>query len=510
MNVQNTPFYKIINSRITIDELKEQPEIAKSLSNDKKIRLEFLSSNKPNTVQTKTFKNKKHREFVDNMNEFKKIYYKDYKINENVLEKIHKISEENNKFFQGFEDYNKKVDKENQKKVLSDVQDAYRKKDGYIPVIEENSNLFSNSILLKNDNDLKKYISMDLDAIKNDLSSLSFLANINHNITPTKNKLNEIMKRCNTSENKRNFPSNKEILSLFASTKNNSNSVKRKKIKKMSPKTRILALKKEITQTLDSYDSIKDLDFFLNTDNIRYLYLLKQKESRQSSGVVSTRINSGINDFDKIQLRQQTTPKDKKKDIKKNVLVEERISSLKSDNTVILPKINNLKNTDLKNDISRIEEKHLKNYKYDYTKPTEIIKKSDHKYFYDTAKKTKSSKKNCLLKKLRSPVEELYEKVSKNDDFTKHKTEVINYLKKNCYNIKPQINEKKLYYNVERNRKKIIDNTCLKNIIDSELNTSTNNALNNKIIKCNDKAKKNIELVQERLISILCDLNGGK
>ena len=511
MNSRNIPFYKIINSRITLDELKDQPEIAQSLTNEKKIRLEFLSPNKPNIVYTQVIKNKKHRDFVDNMNEFKKIYYKDYKINEKALEKIHKISEENNKFFQGFEGYNKKADKENQKKVLSDVQDAYRKKDGYTPIIKENTNLFSNSILLKNDNDLKKYISMDLDAIKNDVSSLSFLANIKQNITPTKNKLNEIMKRCNTSFNNRNFPSNKEILSLFASIENDSDSVKRNKFKKISPKKRILDLQNDINQTKDSYYSIKDLDFFINSDNNRYLNLLRQNGSRQSSGVASTRINSGINDFEKIQIRQQTNTEDERKNIKKYELPEEGIPSLKRGNTIILPKINNFRNNnDLKNDISKIEKKYSMKYNYHYTKPAEIIKISEPKDYYDNIKKTKSNKKNYLLKKVKSPVEMLYEKVSKNDDFTEHNIEIINYLKKNCYNVKPQINEKKLYYSVERNRKKIIDNTYLKNIMNTEKSISSNNVLNNKIMQCNDKAKKNIERVEERLISILCDLNDGK
>ena len=59
MNSRNIPFYKIINSRITLDELKDQPEIAQSLTNEKKIRLEFLSPNKPNIVYTQIIKIKK-------------------------------------------------------------------------------------------------------------------------------------------------------------------------------------------------------------------------------------------------------------------------------------------------------------------------------------------------------------------------------------------------------------------------------------------------------------------
>ena len=509
MNSQNIPFYKIINSRISVEELKEQPEIAESLSNEKKIRLEFLSPTKPNIVQTKNFRNDKSRSFIDDMNEFKKIYYKDYKINEHALEKIYKISEENNKFFQGFEGYNKRTDKENQKKVLRDVQDAYRKKDGYIPVIKENTNLFSNSILLKNDNDLKKYISMDLDVIKNDISSLSFLANIKENITPTKTKLNELLKRCNTVDNKRYNSSNKDILSLFASTDNiNDNDIKKKHYKKMSTKSKIHALKKDIKQTKNSYYSINDLDFFLNSDNSNYLNLLKQKGSRQSSGVASTRINSGINDFEHLHLRVQTNPENELKNENYSQFIER--NPIKRVNTVKLPLINSRKNSDdLKDETNKMEEKEkfIRNYKYRYTRLPDYIKIFEPKFYYEFIKKRRSTKKNI---KIKSPIEELYEKVSKNDDFTEHNTEVINYLKKNHYNVKPQINEKQLYRSVERNRKKIIDNTCLKKIMKSDLNLSSNNVLNNKIKQYNDKAKKDIELVEERLMAILCDLNGGK
>ena len=516
MNSQNIPFYKIINSRITAEELQEKPLIIQSLVNDKKLRLEFLSPIKPNIVDINAYKNKKHRDFLDNLNEFKKIYYKDYKINEHALDKIYKISEENTKFFQGFEGYNKRTDKENQKKVLSDVQDAYRKKDGYVPIIKENTNLFSNSILLQNDNDLKKYISMDLDAIKNDASSLSFLANIKENITPTKNKLNEIIKRCNTVDSHRYSPNKKDVLSLFASTDNDKKANK-KHNKKISPKEKIHALKKDIRQTMNTYRSINDINFFLNSDNTKYLNLLNQKASRQSSGVASTRINSGINDFNKAQIRLQTSPEKENKNVKKVAFTEERISSLKRDNTVILPKINNFKsNKDLKKCTSKLEEneekeeKFIRNYKHRYTKPDEVIKIYEPNYSYGIIKKTNSTKKNWLLKKNKSPVEELYEKVLKNDDFTEYNLEVINYLKKNRYDVKPQINEKNLYRSVERNREKIINNTCLKKIMKTELSSNSNSVLNNKIIKYNDKAKKDIELAEERLISILADLNGGK
>ena len=175
-------FRKLINSRINKEELIEKPEINNALENDKKVRLDFLSSVKPTIIDTKGFKNEKKKTMVEDMNVFKQIYYKDYMINKHSLEKINKISNENSRFLFHFSGFNKYYNNENQKEILNDIQLEYKKKVGFAPTIKETGNLFSNSILLQNDRELKQYISLDMDTINKDVNSLFFLKNVQNKI----------------------------------------------------------------------------------------------------------------------------------------------------------------------------------------------------------------------------------------------------------------------------------------------------------------------------------------
>ena len=213
-------FRKLINSRINKEELIKKPELNSALLNDKIMRLDLLSPLKPNIIDTKGFKNEKKKTMVEDMNLFKQIYYKDYMINKHSLEKINKIADENTRFLYHFSGFNKYYNNENQKEILNDIQQEYKKKIGFAPTIKENGNLFSNSILLQNERDLKQYISLDLDTIKKDVNSLSFLKNIQNKIKFNGSK----SKRSNNLER----IGNKEIAFIDEENENNI----RKNIKK--------------------------------------------------------------------------------------------------------------------------------------------------------------------------------------------------------------------------------------------------------------------------------------
>ena len=117
--MEKNSFRKLINSRINREELIKSPELYNALENDKIIRLDFLSTVKPNLIDTKGFKNEKRKNMVEYINVFKQIYYKDYMLNKNSLDKIYKISNENNIFLNHFSGFNKYYDNKNQKEILN-------------------------------------------------------------------------------------------------------------------------------------------------------------------------------------------------------------------------------------------------------------------------------------------------------------------------------------------------------------------------------------------------------
>ena len=254
-NVQNS-FRKILSSRITREEAQATPEINQALENDKIMRLDFLSSVKPTLIDTKGFKNGKRKNMIEEMNTFKKIYYKDYMINKHSLEKIYKISNENNVFLNHFTGFNKYYNNENQKEILNKIQLEYKKKTGFAPIIKDNGNLFSNSILLQNDKDLKQYISLDLDTIKKDASSLKFLRNVQRKIKLRGPRINKNIEKFG----------NIEIVDFKDEENEDKNKDKKLKPEKIDKET-INDLQKEIIKTKESFNSIDDLNFFFNKNN---------------------------------------------------------------------------------------------------------------------------------------------------------------------------------------------------------------------------------------------------
>ena len=295
-NIQNS-FTKILQSRVSREDMLKNPEIKKALESDKLMRLDFLSAVKLNLVDTNGFKNEKNKNIIEDMNTFRKIYYNDYNANKLQLEKIYKISNENNLFLNQFSEFNKYYNNENQKEILNNIQLEYKKKTGFAPIIKENGNLFSSSILLQNDKDLRQYISLDMDTIKKDKNSLSFMKNVRNRI------------KLNGSNNNKNIENigNQEIAKFNDKPTVNENDKKKIEEKKsiIIPRDTyedINDLQNEIIKTTESFNSIDDLNFFLNTNNQQYFNYIGNLGSRQSSGQASTRVNSGIPKFSDIRI----------------------------------------------------------------------------------------------------------------------------------------------------------------------------------------------------------------
>ena len=223
-NIQNS-FTKILQSRVSREDMLKNPEIKTALESDKLMRLDFLSAVKLNLVDTNGFKNEKNKNIIEDMNTFRKIYYNDYNANKLQLEKIYKISNENNLFLNQFSEFYKYYNNENQKEILNNIQLEYKKKNGFAPIIKENGNLFTGSILLQNEKDLKQYISLDMDTIKKDKNSLSFMKNIRNKI-----KLN------NSKDNKNVENIGNQEIAKFNDNDTENEDIKRKDEKKKSLK----------------------------------------------------------------------------------------------------------------------------------------------------------------------------------------------------------------------------------------------------------------------------------
>ena len=534
-------FTKILQSRISKEDILKNPGLKNALENDKHMRLEFLSSVKPNMMSSDGYKSEKRKNIIKDMNTFKDIYYKDYMSNKHQLEKIYKISNENSVFLNHFSGFNKYYNNENQKEILNNIQLEYKKKTGFAPIIKENGNLFSSSILLQNDKDLRQYISLDMDTIKKDKNSLSFMKNVRNRI------------KLNGSNNNKNIENigNQEIAKFNDKPTINENDKKKIEEKKSIIMPRdtyedINDLQNEIIKTTESFNSIDDLNFFLNTNNQQYFNYIGNLGSRQSSGQASTRVNSGIPKFSDIRINddinnfrpnRRNNTKPSLYNINNNIqkiykanntfdnINNENNKKSKNHNSLVLPYINNIRSYN--NTIQNESMEDSDNIKYrkntlDYIKIAEP-KNSDISIQVndETNKDIKNNskiiekkrfsikkRKSISLKKHPIALENLYEKLSKTDESIKYNKEIKNYLKKNRYKINDKINDNDLYRSVDRSRRKITDISNIQKNYNLMVNNNFENVeQKNDIIQFNDKIKTNMENIEERMFRLICKMN---
>ena len=517
--MEKQSFRKLINSRINREELIKNPELHNALESDKIFRLDFLSSVKPNPIDTKGFKDEKKKNMVEDINSFKQIYYKDYILNKNSLDKIYKISNENNIFLNHFSGFNKYYDNKNQKEILNEIQLKYKKKNGFSPRIKEKGNLFNNSILLQNDKELKQYISLDLETIRNDSNSLSFLRNIRNRIqNNSKYKINNnnlLLEKIKNGEINDKTEKEDDLFNVRKNVKKY-NSERCEKAKYES----INELKRDIKNTKNCFNSIDNLNYFLNTNNnIDYMDKLK---SRKSSGEASTRMNSGIKKFN-IKLKINDDANYFKNNNGNNLIkinnTLDNIQNNTNDNnnkineSLILPMINNNYNSrkELKNNLINNTERELINDINKFIQPKEKKIKSEKINNYGSInnknKKKSKNKKKMTLRKPINVLEKLYEKISRTENYIEYNKEIKNYLKKNNYDVNNNIDGNDLYKSVDKSRRKITDTSSSQKNYEIMLNNNLKSLDQNKeMIQHNNKIKQNIENIEERMIGLLCDV----
>ena len=532
--MEKNSFRKVITSRINREELIKNPELYNALENDKIIRLDFLSPVKPNLIDTKGFKNEKKKNMVEDINSFKQIYYKDYMTNKNSLDKIYKISNENNIFLNHFSGFNKYYDNKNQREILNEIQLKYKKKNGFSPRIKEKGNLFNNSILLQSDKDLKQYISLDLETIRNDSHSLSFLKNVKNKIQKnSKYKMNNnnlLLEKIKNGEINDKTEKENDLFNIRKNIKKY-NSERYEKIKYES----INDLKRDIKNTKDCFNLIDKLNNFLNTNNQNNINYIDKLKSRKSSGEATTRMNSGIKKLNiKLKINDDNNNFFKiNNGINKNNLVKinntldyipnnynnNDNNILKNNESLILPMINTNNNynykQDLKNNLINSTEREIIEDINKLILPkekdfnTEKKKINYNKKNYNSINSTKKSKikKKIALRKPNNALEKLYEKISKTENYIEYNKEIKNYLKKNNYDVNNNIDSDDLYKSVDQSRKKITDTSTIQKNYDIMVNNKLKSLEQNKeMILHNNKIKQKIENIEERMIGLLCEV----
>jgi hypothetical protein len=322
---------------------------------------------------------------------------------------------------------------------------------------------------------------------------------------------------------------NKEIVDFKDEENEDKNKDKKLKPEKIDKET-INDLQKEIIKTKESFNSIDDLNFFLNTNNQQYFsYMGGKLNSRKSSGQASTRINSGVRQFTDIKFIN-----DNSNNIHKNIgrkiaasnTVDEfgiqnteKIVKSKNYNSIILPSItnnklmnkSNIENNERKKTIDyiKIDEPNYSGIKTEVNQANQSINNESKISSTIAKKRIKARRKNRLsLKKQPTPLENLYEKLSKSDNAIEFNKEIKYYLKKNNYKYNDKINDQDLYKSVDKSRKKVTDaSSLLKNyelMVDNKLKTLEQNRQMN---QNNNKIKKSFEDIEERMIGLLCHMN---
>ena len=478
--IKNKNYLNIIKSHISVDEIDSNPLIKDIVKRIKKIKLNHLTNSKPHLTPIKDTKNEKEIKLVDNIDSFRKIYY-EYNLNQ----KVPKNNEQ--KVYTGQKNYNfsklynivKGRNNLEQKEMLEEIEGIYKKSDFSLPNIDKN--LFNRNLLLLNENNIKNSIEYNLTTDKSNKNSLSFLKKIHKSINDQIVGKSNIFSKQKDSDIKNNYYITNNIY---------------KKDKEKVPESR-----KYINSIKETINDIDDLDYFFDSNNKEYFNYLKNPDSIKNSKI-STRVNSSHLDFPcqnnnnidiyKLKLKDKIKNNKSCSDInnnnsiksindmniynvnsfKKKFIKEKKLFNNKSTNN-----INNINDkNDKTNNLIRIKKLYLngeikvplkkkfldlkiqtnekilplptnkrisidikknKRTSFDnlsFEKLIKLLPKSNMRASMPFSKRQKS-----ILRKSKSELELLYDKVKKKKDSLDADNLIKKYLKNKNYNIEPKI-----------------------------------------------------------------------
>ena len=526
---------RLIESYLSLGEIKTHPEISSALKNDRKIRFGLLSPMKPKLTDLKGVTNENKQKLINRINSFRKIYFDNCRNQGYSLKEIRTLKKENNLFSNNYKKVKEKYG-DKKKQFFADIKETYEKKNYYVPPLVGNKkNLFNGSILLANDNELQNFILYDFGSEKSNTKSLLFLKKIQNEINDKRNLKDgkTIFVTSNTQLKDHNGRYDKIIRDKIKEIKNS---------------------KSEIKKTRKTIDLIDDIDFFFNSDNRQYLNKLKYEYSRESSAKISTRVNSAMGLFENNQFinnlykyQNHNTVKNDSMNNNNNIIhinintsIDNlNLNSLNTENTNITNNINNNTETTifpLKNEKSGFNLSDFKNIERvsinnNSNINEEVKKRVNRKSIRGNtlningrekskriSTKTKMQTKKFDKELVRNTLERLYEKMTKTNNNNKNEFKFNNQIKKYIASKKGSLsNEGKKYINpfnisnnIENVRQKLSNNNYIKN--DIYLRRIGGNSLDNinKLKKRNEKIQKNMNNIEDKMIKILCELNNPK
>ena len=455
---------EIYNKYLTVEKIKSHPEVIPALTGDKKINLTILSKQTPNIINIKDINNQNQNKikFASRLNSFHKIFFNCIKKNKKSRNAVNLIKKENRDFSLEFKNSNKNNNIQNN---FNDIKSEYEKRNINISGFEGKKNLFKRNILLSNKEELNNHILYDLATSASNYKSLSFLYKINRKLGD-KTSEKEI-KKINLK------------LDLISPSVDKIKNDKQKEIEKNI--NDIINVKK----TIDSIDEIK---YFFDIDNKKYLEFLKNG-SRGSSAKVSTRVNSAINYFENVKnqyTNNQLISETNNDQINKNHNYKSLINNMKKINYIKLQKKGKNKNIDS-------QDRNIYN--------TIINHKDSTNSYINTVDN------NEMLK---SPLENLYDSISTEENLLNCQQDIQNYLKNRQSDLSVRIDPTSICNNFERTRGRICNSEFL--MQDMNLRKQINgHILLAEQVKNNDiKAKIKINNIEDKIIKIFCNINNPR
>lgn len=465
-------YNKQIFSKIPSEDYQEHPELYSAVHYDKKITFDFLSKEPPKISIRPRNASKHHNDLEDSINSFRKVYF-DYNQNEkNSFHNYHSIQKENSIFTRQYSNIQKRNEKLNKEfSQFSDIKAKYEKKGIKVPKLSFSHNIFNQNILLLGETEIEKYMRFNQGSKESQSKSLKYLDKLNDTIlnlqiTGKKNDLEGIIK------------TKRAKISNILSTNDNSSYSKKLTI---NPSQEINMNTKDILKTKDTFNNMDEIDDFFSKKKNYYVIRGKYNYgSRETSGKISTRVNSALN-YNLANIKHQ------------NVLNQKRIiSGLKK--KISISQTNPIENTinDSKIKSSGLARNSLRNV-----------------YNYITIDRNGNSQscKNILLNsKPKSDLENLYEEIKNVDNSMKYSSKIKEFVTSHNYVVTQEVSPRIINKEINNSKDKFFGNDIIKKDVElrklKKLRGESYEKEDNLLFK-NKKLEKSLQECQTELCKIV-------
>ena len=516
---------EIIKAHMSEEDMKAHPEISVLKNKIKRLRFSSITNLRPKYTSTKDIKDNKKIKLINNINSFKNIFYefnKNKKYPQKEQIKIYK-GEINYNFYEQYKIIKNKEELRN-KALLEEIENLYKKKNMPIPSInKDEQNLFNANLLILKEKNIKNSILYNLISEKSNQKSIGYFKKMQYKIDNQLygNQMN-LQQISNLFDEYQQFVNSGEILN--DKKDENKEKVIINNIDKHSLSQYINTIR-ETMNTMDDIDYFFDSNnkeyfyYLKNQEKLKSdkndskfstrvnsaLELFPQKNDNMNYSILNT-INPYalkknnkyiINNIDKNKKNRsslnifETNEINIKKDannnrsssfvfdgtIKNNIQSENNISDFKRKNNLIqIKKINiNDKNCNSKSILNLNSNKKNKILKVQINDKAIVARKrssinyNELKYSFEKLSLLKNNSRKSLpyifgpkpMIKLKSNLENLYDKIKNKNDFLEYDFLIKNYLRNSQYDLEPKISPNDVSSNLDKIKKRIVKNDFL-------------------------------------------------